>query len=647
MGIAEIPIERLTRRKVGRPLRKPQFNEDSPINAFDTETREDGKIYMLSYVYDNANGSAVVGNEDFSPIETDTIFSILTRKKTRKPAVNVWYNLDFDANALFGTVLSESQMIDLADTNETTFEHEGMEYDLTYINGKFLSIKDQNKHSYTHYDISQFFNTSLANASSDWLDIEKMDIDPTKAEEYDWQTVCDYAKRDAFVTQQLWKKFVELGEYELGIPLGKPISTGYIAQNVVFDELYNKPKWGTSQFQDMARKSYHGGRFEVYRRGYFDNVIGLDINSAYPHHMAKMPDLNSCDIQVIGGDVDKLRQCDWGFVECTVTTDTDRNIQPFAIKGDQVFYPALENVRLTVTREEFLFALDNGYLENFEIHKIGIVWESDNPQRPFSYLEDWYEDRNEYKRKIEEKNDMNDKFQYILKVIMNSTYGKTCQITEKTERLENEDFTPSKREFITEGYNNEMMKGYYEAGDLFNPFYASYITALTRLQLHKAVLDLGMEKDTIMLATDCLMIEADSVDQSQIDQMLEPEKLGKWDFDYQGSAFVVGSGVYDVMDEDKVIKLARRGFREVTKEWDSWRQAAKESTDEIVLHNERPARFKEWLLHEGHPRPAEFFEDERTLVPNFDKKRNWNIEATFENLLNGSHMSKALLKNGK
>lgn len=647
MGIAEIPIERLTRRKIGRPLRKPQFSEDSPINAFDTETRKDGKIYMLSYVYDNSNGSAVVGNQDFQPLDSDTLFSILTKKKARQPAVNVWYNLDFDANALFGTVLSENQMIDLADTNTTTFELNEIEYTLTYINGKFLSIKDDNRHSYTHFDISQFFNTSLNNASKDWLDIEKKDLDPTKAKQYDWEKVCEYAKRDAFITQQLWKKFVELGEHKLGIPLGKPISTGYIAQNVVFNELYNKPKWGSSQFQDMARKAYHGGRFEVYRRGFFDNVIGLDINSAYPFHMAKMPDLNSCDIQVIGGSVEKIIQADWGFVDCTVTTDKNRNIQPFPIKHDQVFYPALNQKRITVTKEEFLFALDNNYLKDYDIHKIGIVWENDNPKRPFSYLADWYEDRNEYKSKIEQKNDMNDKFQYILKVIMNSTYGKTCQITEKHERLEDKDFTPNKRQFVTEGYNNEMLKGYYEAGDLFNPFYASYITALTRLQLHKAVLDLGMEKDTIMLATDCLMIESDSIKQNQIDSMLEPKKLGKWDFDYEGSAFVIGSGVYDVMNDDKIIKLARRGFREVTKEWDSWRQAARKSNGEIVLTNERPARFKEWLLHEGHPRPAEFFEAERTLVPNFDKKRNWNQEATFENLLNNSHASKALSVKGE
>lgn len=649
MGLGEIPIDAISRRKAGRQLRQAAFHDENPINAFDTETRSDGRVYLLTRVYDQIDDyEKAIGNSDFSPLNADQVFNALVSNQTRQPAVNVWYNLDFDVNALIGTVLDESHMIELADTNMTTFESNGIEYEMTYINNKFLSIKDENRHTSTHFDISQFFLSSLDQAARSWLGKEKDDIDPTRADEYDWQTVVGYAIKDAEITQELWKRFVGLGEGQLNIPLGKPISTGYIAQNVVFDTLLQKPKWGSSRFQDMARKAYHGGRFEVYRRGFFDDVIGLDINSAYPYHMAQIPDLGSCDINVFGGTIEDIRQADWGFVTATVTTDASRNIQPFAIKTKQVRYPALDKKRITVTADEFLFAVSNDYLTDFTIHQTGLVYEKPNPTRPFAFLAEWYEDRKRHKELYNEtENPRHDKFQFILKVIMNSVYGKTCQVTEKHEYLPtDEDFTPGKTEFVTEGYEGDMIKGWYEGGDLFNPFYASYITANTRLQLHKKALELGIEDSTIMFATDCLMLDASDVTDRQIRRMIDPDSLGKWDYEYDGSAFVVGSGVYDVMADGKLIKMAKRGFREVTKTYDSWRQAASanETNGAIQLTNERPARFKEWLLHEGHPRPAEFFIDQRELRPDFDSKRRWHESPTFASLLASNHGSRPLIE---
>lgn len=648
MGLGNIPIDSISKEKVSKKLRQPAYHHGSPINAFDTETTEEGKIYLISYVYDKEGyGPAFVGNEDFTPLTDEELFNILVKNQTRQPAINVWANLDFDVNALIGTVLNEEDMEELADTNKTSFTVNGIEYDMMYIAHKFLSISDENGHKSMHYDILQFFNSSLENAAEEWLDIDKLGLDASNLEQYSWREITKYAMRDAVVTQELWKRFVDLGENTLGIPLGKPISTGFVAQHVVFDMLSEKPKWGSSHFQELARKAYHGGRFEVYRRGYFDNVIGLDINSAYPHHMSQMPDLDTCSVQVTGGNIEDIRNADWGFVSTDISTDIQRNIQPFAIKDKNlrkhVCFPALNDYSLTCTIDEFLFALDNGYITDYDISKTGLVYEGSNTRRPFSFLEDWYDDRREYKHKSQEKGDKYDKFQFIVKVIMNSVYGKTCQVTEKGEYLgDSETFTADKHEYVTEGYSGKPIKGWYEGGALLNPFYASYITALTRLQLHKAAIELGVEDSTIMFATDCLMIEADAVSQKQIDKMLKPEELGKWDYDYEGSAYVVGSGVYDVQKDGEMIKMAKRGFREVTKTYDSWRQASEESEGTIELENERPAKFKEWLLHEGHPRPSQFFRDQRKLSPDFDTKRNWEEEATFDRLLSSNHGSTPL-----
>lgn len=646
-GLANVPLDAIDRGKVARDLRTPAYHDDAPINGFDTETREDGRIYLLTYALDGRvpNG---VGNHDLEPISAAAIFDKLTHREARTPASNVWYNLDFDVNALIGTIMSKEQATELADTNSTTFQLNGTDYDITYIKGKFLSIQDEHRHRYMHYDISQFFGAGLDKAATDWLGAQKDDVDIENPESYDWLTLVEYAEKDAMLTRDLWREFISVGEGELSIPLGKPISTGFVAMHVVFDELQTKPAWGSTQLQKMAANSYHGGRFEVYRRGFFDDVIGLDINSAYPYHMSEMPDLSDCTIEVRKHhELEAIRQANWGFVRARVSTDGARNIQPFALKENKVIFPKLQRKTITVTKDEFLFALDNGYLHNYEIFKTGLVFEREQARRPFGFLKSWYDDRNHFKDLSQEANDKYDKIQYILKIIMNSTYGKTCQVTEKHEYLgDRATFRPEAHEFVTEGYTGKPIKGWYEGGDLFNPFYATYITAKTRLQLHKAAIDLGVEDSTIMFATDCLMIEADAISESQLESYLAPEDLGAWDFDYKGSGFVVGSGVYDVFEDGKLSKMAKRGFKEVTKTYDSWREAAADADGLIELPNERPARFKEWLTHDAHPRPAEFFHDKRTLNPDFDSKRRWSERATFAKLLAGTERSKPLTISG-
>jgi len=650
-GLGTIPVDAIDRSKVARALRKPAFHEDRPINAFDSETTADGKIYLLSFIYGGKEwGATHIGHANFEPLRPAELFGALTKYQTHAPAVNVWYNLDFDANAIIGTVLTEEQMYELADTNTTNFTYNGTDYEMTYIKKKLLSFTDEHRHRSTHYDISQFFELPLDDAARHWLDEEKDDIDPTRAAEYPWKTIVKYAEKDAALTQRLWEQFVRVGEGELGIPLGKPISTGYVGQNVCFNELRSKPAWLSTAIQKLAGAAYHGGRFEVYRRGSFDAVVGLDINSAYPHHMSQLPDLASCEGEIVPHpSLSTIEDADYGFVDMTVTTDPARNIQPFAVKDKRVCYPALTDRRITVTRDELLFALQHGYVEDVELHEAACIYEADTPVRPFSFLRDWYDDRLHYKELFAQTgNPRYDKFQYILKVIINSVYGKTCQVTLKTDRFpEAGIFEPEGVEFVTEGLRNNPLKAWYEGGELLNPFFASYVTARTRLQLHEAALSLGVEDEAIMFATDCLMLEADAVNARDVNRLVDPDALGMWDHEYDGSAFVVGSGVYDVFSPDgELTKMAKRGFREVSKTYPSWRDAALGANGAIELPNERPAKFKEWLLHKGNPelarRPAEFFRDERTLVANFDRKRDWNRDADFAVLLDGNHGSRPL-----
>lgn len=696
MSKSDTPLHRIDVSRARDRLTQPAWHGERPIHGFDTET-SDGTLFMLSVAADGYEGYTVdnIGDAtdgDVTPLSTDRVLDELTKGKFRK-GVGVWYNLKFDVDVIFSR-LPRRNLKELRLQNRTEYE----DYELSYIPGKALTIR-RNGQKYEHYDVSQILPGGLNSVADEWLQgrskLETAEADVERFGDGDYVrenigAIREYAERDAELTRDVWSAFVEVAEGEVGIPCGRPYSTGYIAADYLRSTLDAKPGWALNSMQQMAWDAYHGGRFEVARRGEVGDSVVPDINSAYPNEMAELPDPSTLVWEMDDDPTaDRLREADYGFVEVTVTTDAEKPLQPFAVKiDDAVRYPALDGHRLTVLVDEFLFALDEGMLTDYEIHKAALGSEEEYTLHPYSFVDEMYE-----KRKTWEDPDTEPyrpKAARVLKIVLNSMYGKTCQtdlrarLLDDDEQMSMEDVNdlPASERFVAAHNGESKVIVRQVGGKLFNPFIAAYITGRTRLELLRRIVEYDLEDATHMLATDSLTIDREAFEATDFADDLVKPGLGNWDYDARGDAFIVGSGVYEVAlrnddgaplyeptdgapddvgyvaegsvyaSDTRATKTGTRGFREADLDG-GLRAAAEEAGDsrEIPIENQRPITLNEALNPYSDKYDltdvARFDKMERTLSSDFDGGRDWsNDEPTYSDLLDGAEESEPLTYDG-
>lgn len=699
---------------VSKPQTTPTWSEGQRINAFDTET-SDGDVFALSYVIDGNENC--IGNNTGKPLSKSLILDTLTRRQCQN-AINVWYNLDFDANAILGTILSQEQMAELTITNNTTIEYGERTYTIKYIKSKFLMLASDLGRKYKFFDIAQYFYTDLDSAAQEWLGKSKLDAVETKkfgttpCDNHDiaqkdcnecwdkdqalnyiqsnYDTIKKYAIQDAKITHELADALITQAE-SLEIPMGAPFSTGYISAEYFRNKMDQKPHFGIQDLQKDFWESYAGGRFEVFERGNVGDVVGADINSAYPAVMSELPAPATLDWKKLDNPtIEDIEEADYGVVKGRFATNPNKRIQPFQHKlGGTNKFPILGgNNTKTVLKDIFEFAYNNNYLNAFGIEHAWLGYETEETEYPFKFMKGLYGDR-----KLAENRLGKIKKGQLLKIILNSGYGKTCQTTEnmriidttqnesyqhfeletmedggfKIKTTKSQNFTKphskmllskKQREIIDE---NEMVIKQLEAGRRFNPFFASYITGITRLKLHKTVEEYDLVEDTVMFATDCIMVKKDAFYESEFsDELLNKDysdlsndeyketiidELGGWDYEYKGHAFVIGSGVYQVNYDDGGQKMKTRGFPEHQIEG-TLVENAFNYTHGIPIKNERPVTIGELMQSndmENPVSPAQFQEMRKELKADFDVKRDWPRDSpTFQELLDISEDSRPI-----
>jgi len=699
MAKSDLPLKRIDCSKAYKEQLKPTHLDAKSINAFDTETC-DGTVFMLSYAIEKFSG--VIDNSDVTELDKVRIFEKITHRSCRnRNAINVWYNLDFDVNAILSGILTEEQIADLVLQNWTKTEIDGLEYKIDYVKGKFLFIEDEHSNKYEHYDISQFFYMSLDKAAEKWLNKTKLsDVDTSKFDDKDYiqsnyNRIKEYAERDAKITQELAQELIKEAQ-SLNIPFGKPFSTGYVAEEYKRENMESKPSFGSTRYQSMFWDAYAGGRFEVFERGDMGEIVAPDINSAYPAVMANLPDPDTLDWMYYANENDSYSweesdgfnitdviDADYGVVRARVTTDANERIQPFVFKhNDKVHFPALFNTEIVTIKPIFEFAVSSGIVTDYELKDGWLGNTTKNTEYPYDFIPDVYADRKEF-----EIVDDRPKKGKNLKIVLNSMYGKTCQTIEdvriveikegETYELEtNEKLLP--QEFLSERRRsyldeNEFIVATYRSGRHFNPFIASYITGMTRLKLHKSVHEYDLVEDTVMFATDCIIVRKNAYEKSNFDELIDvpnpnkpnfvsiPERvfpnkpnfrqqakqsLGSWDFDYEGTGFIVGSGVYEV-EKENGIKTKTRGFIESDLDA-SLRELAHEYPNGIPVTNNRPVTLAEMFTNRQN-NVAGFMESTKRITAGFDSKRSWNRECVdFHDLLSGSEISEPItVENGK
>jgi hypothetical protein len=318
------------------------------------------------------------------------------------------------------------------------------------------------------------------------------------------------------MAKHLAEKWIDLFYTAAGFYPAKWYSAGYLAEKFLINNGMCFPAFHSIPYavQDMAYRSSVGGRFEMLTRGFIGHANLYDINSAYPHKIANLPDLAE-GRWLARRSV--LPDAKLGFFEVEANISDTKRVPLFPFKANGVVMFPSGRFRTYVTLAELLACESDAY------YKIRSSWQfvPDNPDHyPYKdFVESLYEKRLALKQR-------GDPLQLPLKVVMNSFYGKTGQ---KVNRV---------------------------IGNLFNPSIFASITGSTRAQLYRFVIDNGLENDVVAFATDSVCTTKNLG--------LTSDRLGEFSLDKTGDdIYYLQNGIYRFNGKWKLRGVGSIGGRTV------------------------------------------------------------------------------------
>ena len=264
--------------------------------------------------------------------------------------------------------------------------------------------------------------------------------------------------------------------------------------------------------KDFIFQGYYGGRTEVFKRGYLENLNYYDINSLYPSVMIqKYPNpssIMSCSIPTIK-NVNNFE----GVTKCEVVTPNNLKIPflPKRIDGKLKF--PLGNFIGVWNNCELRKALNLGY----KIRPIKQIIYTETFNLFESYVETFYNKRLEYKK---QKSNM----EVVMKLLLNSLSGKFAQKEKQKMTIENLKFmSDEKQKKILFSLENHTIKNNYlinviksEFDGLFSlPILSSYTTSYARIKMYEYI----NRDDIVYTDTDSVVIKGELPTSKNIGEM--------------------------------------------------------------------------------------------------------------------------------
>jgi len=566
------------RNKPLRKLTKTPKNHD--ILGWDTETYK-GYARLIA----NSQGQyLLIEEQEVNPDTFTRILRFLTSKKWRGTHGFFW-NIDFDFYAIL-KYAGEDFARELYENGEAEWD----KYKISYIPKKAFSISE-NKHTFNFFDLYQFYNTALEEASRKYLgegklidlvDRQKLNDDLRYWNE-NLREIIEYCIKDCVLTQKLGVLLKDTLKHNIGFIPTKYISKAYISKEY-FRRHTNIPTAPNfpNIVNQLALLAYYGGRFEITMRGHIGDCVLLDINSSYPYAMTQLKAYPK-DAWI---RTDQIKyENTHGFYKIKVTTKDNAFITPFPFRfKDRVIFPRGEFITYA-TKEEIL-----AYENECDIEIImGVEAKGEGEFFLRKEIEHLYE----WKQKAKD----NEMEYMLVKIILNSLYGAF--------------------------YEKQKRKDIYLTGKLFSPPYATLITALGRINLYKEAKRYG--KKVVGMATDSLLIYGKH-------NTPLSSNLGGWSEEISGDTYVLMSGIYKIGDKIRMRGIAvRRVGKIITPHGEfedifDYIQKYPQLTQYKITH-EKPVKLGEVLTHTKIRKWEDlnvWTKAERTIDINGDTKREWD-----------------------
>ncbi len=408
------------------------------------------------------------------------------------------------------------------------------------------------------WDAAQFYKMPLTVAGKKYLGVGKMEtcfdgtkLDVSRLEEMIWvdigygfeprevrywdyykADILKYADLDGNLCGQLARR-IKNEFVDNGIRFKKAYSPANVGQQALmstgYDQTINLMESNKKfkQLMEKADTSYHGGRFECSRIGYFKDMVGVDLVSAYWYVLYHLPAImqsetvnkkrvESVDGKIIKGNLQNMSTWDeWmeqrnpysiGFIDVKV------------LFQECEWYPLVDNAKTTLVGTQYYEGTicADEYAEMLLWNPISVetgTWiyhKQESDVRPFREI---------MTKCLEQKMscEKGSAGYNVAKVVGSSLYGKTSQKID------------------------DIM------GGMWNSCYSSTITGGTRARLAEIIRLNSATGYPIMVATDgCIFAREDLkvIPKRPVCDSEAPDSLGEWEIEETGDCLVIGSGLY-------------------------------------------------------------------------------------------------------
>ena len=401
---------------------------------------------------------------------------------------------------------------------------------INWLPGKLFQLQKDSK-QVVWYDVFGFFQKGFVKALLDWkIQVPQEVIDGKENRrsfsKLDRETIKKYNLLECKLLVELMDK-LRTAAIEAGYVPTSWHGAGALANVILKKNGVDKVNEQKPEMRPLFLEAYYGGRNQILQQGEWDKAYTHDINSAYPQALTLLPTAQGEWIKTksksISSNPFTLYRVAW------ITPKNEfLNPFPFRFKGG-IFFPNKGEGMYWQPELEVAMEYYERYIKVLE------CWEFKPATdiRPFDFILDLYNHR---RRLLAQNNDA----QIILKLGMNSCYGKVAQAIGRKDKLP--------------PYQNY--------------FWAGYITSYTRAEVLR--LALKDKHNVISFATDGVMAATKLVEHNITKQ------LGAWSVEPVDNLFVLQAGVY-CYDNSKHEKAIRsRGFSYRSVNYDAMRDIWKE-----------------------------------------------------------------------
>lgn len=407
---------------------RPPRSDSREFVFWDGEgARSESKPGRQNYVlFGNSNGDYITDVE----LHTKQMLAFIIQQGKKYPhAFHVAFAFDYDVNMILRNMNPE-QFRTLRRKGSVLYgnyriEHIPHKWFQVTLYGSLFATNRRDKVTVRIADMFGFFQCSFLKAITSYLSgypiLEQLGII-----EKGKKNRSQFSVRDMASIIQYWQVEGEAGRllaerlreylYDVGLTVSQWHGPGVLANWAYKKHNIREHKSDCGpEVYDAARYAYAGGRFERFQIGRFQNGWGIDINSAYPFGISRLPSLAEGSWQY-RTSISTNSIVEFGLYHVRLTGS------PIAQKASPLFHrDAAGNISYPWVTDGWYWSPEVALLRGMPNVEIVEGFEyTDWETRPFAFVNDIYEQRRQMKT-------MGIGAQIALKLLLNSLYGKQAQ----------------------------------------------------------------------------------------------------------------------------------------------------------------------------------------------------------------------------